>query len=135
MPLESTITAAIKKRARAAGWWVEKRHGGPFSLAGMPDLQFHKPLPPTLSGRSHAAVTVYIEVKRPGERPTALQTRRILELRQYGCWATWVTSADEAMAFLDAVDPCIRPTNRPRVESAVDRRPAKAERRGSRCQR
>lgn len=90
MPRESTITAAIKKAAEADGWWVMKIHGGPHQLAGVPDL---------LCIRNGLAV--FLEVKQPGKKATALQVRRMAEItRKGGAPCDVVTSTCEAAAAL-----------------------------------
>lgn len=125
MPLESTITAAIKRAAEADGWWVMKIHGSQYQLAGVPDLLCLK-----------AGLAAFIEVKQPGKQPTAIQRKRMQEIASIGRVACFVASdVETALYFLDRIVRSTKPTNRPRVESAVDRRPAKAERRGIRCQR
>jgi len=125
MPLESTITAAIKRAAEADGWWVMKIHGSQYQLAGVPDLLCLK------EGRA-----AFIEVKQPGKQPSAIQWKRMEELACVGCVPCTVASdVETALYFLGRIVRSTKPTNRPRVESVVDRRPAKAERRGSRCQR
>ena len=90
MPLESTITTSIKKAASAAGWWVMKIHGGPQQLAGVPDLLCIR-----------EGVTVWLEVKRPGCKPTPLQLVRMAEIERVGgvrCFV--VTTRDEALCAL-----------------------------------
>ena len=68
---EQQIQSAIMAKLRAAGWYVNKLIM--TSLVGVPDLIAHK------DGR-----TIYIEVKRPGQKPTELQWHRITELGKYG---------------------------------------------------
>lgn len=94
MPLESTITAAIKKSAEAAGWWCMKIHGGPHQLPGVPDLLCIK------RGRA-----VWLEVKQPGKKATPLQRRRMEEITNRGgspCYV--VTDTNEATLYLCAND-------------------------------
>lgn len=68
---EQQIQSAIMAKLRAAGWYVNKLIV--TSLVGVPDLIAHK------EGR-----TMYIEVKRPGQKPTDLQEHRMRELGKYG---------------------------------------------------
>lgn len=116
MPKESTITAAIKRRAEGLGWWVMKIHGGPMQLSGVPDLLCLQ--------HGHA---VFLEVKQPGKKPTPLQMRRMDEIKSKGgapCHV--VTSADEAHEALflamadivaDRLQACCRPRCRRGTES------------------
>ena len=68
---EQQIQSAIMVKLRAAGWYVNKLIL--TTHPGIPDLIAHK------EGR-----TMYIEVKRPGQKPTELQWHRITELGKYG---------------------------------------------------
>lgn len=88
--LESAIVKSIVKMAKAEGWWVMKIHGGPYQLAGVPDL--------LCINRGRA---VFLEVKRPGEKPTAIQVQRMNEIQRVGGAACHVvTSKEEARACL-----------------------------------
>lgn len=94
MPLESSITKSIQKRAKERGWWVMKVAGGAFQRAGVPDLLLIK------SGRA-----VFLEVKQPGKKPTPLQTQVMDEIRRVGGAVTaCVTSRSEAEEILDTWD-------------------------------
>lgn len=70
-PLESTVQANIIKRYEAEGFYVIKLIL--TNKSGIPDLLCLK------DGK-----VVFIEVKRPGEKPRALQEYRINELRDMG---------------------------------------------------
>jgi len=90
MPRESSIVAAIVRLAKARGWWAMKIHGGPYQLAGVPDLLCLK------GGRA-----VFLEVKQPGKKATPLQARRMNEIEtQGGAMCHVVTSKEEADACL-----------------------------------
>lgn len=92
MPLESTITKSIVTLAKSRGWWTFKIAGGPMQMAGVPDLLCVK-----------RGLAVFLEVKRPGEKPRPLQVQRIREIREIGgAVAEVVTSRDEALAILRA---------------------------------
>lgn len=112
MPLESTITAAIRMNAEFIGWYVVKTHGGRYQAAGLPDLLCLR------AGRA-----VWLEVKQPGKKPTKLQERRLAELRSAGCVAEVVTSVGEALRVLTLA----RPTGRAKVQAAVQSKPAGIE--------
>jgi hypothetical protein len=92
--LETTITKSIVTLARSKGWWTFKIAGGPMQMAGVPDLLTVK------HGRA-----VFLEVKRPGQKPRPLQVQRIKEIREIGgAVAEVVTSKAEAERILDEND-------------------------------
>lgn len=68
---EAQIQAEIVRELRRQGWLVNKLIQ--TTLNGTPDLICHK------DGR-----TVYIEVKRPGQKPRPLQDYRHRELAKHG---------------------------------------------------
>lgn len=43
----------------------------------------------------YKGVVVFVEVKRPGAKPRALQEKRMDEIRQHGCLAFWVSTREE----------------------------------------
>jgi len=90
MPRESSIVAAIVRVAKQRGYWVMKIHGGPYQLAGVPDLLCLK------DGRA-----MFLEVKQPGKKATEIQARRMNEIEtQGGAVCHVVTSKEEASAYL-----------------------------------
>lgn len=92
MPLESSIVSAIRRKILADGWWSLKIHGGAFTTAGIPDLICIRD-----------GVTVFLEVKQPGKRPTPIQRAmmaRITKEAKVPCFV--VTSADESRLILRA---------------------------------
>jgi hypothetical protein len=92
MPLESSIVASIVRVAKQADWWTMKIHGGPYQLAGVPDLLCIK------QGRA-----VFLEVKQPGKKPTPIQVRRMNEIEtKGGASCHVVTSAEQARDILGA---------------------------------
>jgi hypothetical protein len=94
MPLETSITKSIQKRALELGWWQMKIAGGAFQRAGVPDLLLIK------HGRA-----VFLEVKQPGKKPTPLQVAVMDEIRRVaGAVAEVVTSRDEAERVLQKWD-------------------------------
>lgn len=76
---EQQIQSKIIDTLRKDGWYVNKLIN--TSLKGVPDLIAHK------DGR-----TVYIEVKRPGQKPRILQEFRMKELENYGIKTFFVDS-------------------------------------------
>ena len=89
MPLEKTIVTKIKQAIEAAGGKVYKIHGGPYGVAGAPDL---------IGGLG--PMPFVLEVKRPGKRATKLQQRELDEWEEQGWVSAVVCSADEAMDAL-----------------------------------
>lgn len=92
-PLEKTIVAKVIAAAKQRGWWAMKTHGSAFSLAGLPDILCIK------DGRA-----AWMEAKRPGETPTRIQEHRMRELAGVGCPVTVVTSAGDAIEFLEGIE-------------------------------
>jgi hypothetical protein len=73
MPRESAIVSSIVRVAESLGWRPIKIHGGPYQLTGLPDLLCLQ------RGRA-----VWLEVKQPGKKPTAIQLARMKELETKG---------------------------------------------------
>jgi hypothetical protein len=89
MPLlEKSIEDKVVKWARTAGWLALKVN---FVEKGFPDRLFIY--------RGH---TIFLEFKKPGEKPEALQEFRIAELQRQGIPAFWVDNAITAISFLKA---------------------------------
>lgn len=72
------------------GCLARKRWGGGMGVAGDPDIDA------CICGRS-----VQLEVKRPGEKPTALQVKRLEEWRRAGAIVGIVHSVAEVRSLLD----------------------------------
>lgn len=72
------------------GCLARKRWGGGMGVAGDPDIDA------CLRGRS-----VQLEVKRPGEKPTALQVKRLDEWRKAGAVVGVVHGVVDVKALLD----------------------------------
>ncbi|HOQ47727.1 MAG TPA: hypothetical protein PLA43_10675 [Bryobacteraceae bacterium] len=72
---------------------ARKRWGGGMGVAGDPDIDA------CIRGRS-----VQLEVKRPGERPTPLQLKRIEEWRRAGAVVAVVSSVADVKSLLTEVD-------------------------------
>lgn len=82
---EQRIQRQIVLHLRSMGAWVFKVHGSPYQRAGVPDLLVG------YKGQLYA-----LEVKRPGQRLSAIQTKIIEEIRASGCIAGRVESIEEA---------------------------------------
>jgi Holliday junction resolvase len=90
MALESQIQSKIIRKLREQGWMVIKLIK--TNCNGIPDLLIHR----------HGA-TCYIEVKRPGQSPTALQQYRMKELAAHGITCITVINVDECLEKLLAI--------------------------------
>lgn len=90
MTTERAIVKAILAYLNSLpGCLARKRWGGGMGVAGDPDIDA------CIRGRS-----VQLEVKRPGEKPTQLQMRRLCEWNNAGAVAATVTSVAEVGALL-----------------------------------
>lgn len=79
------ITDSLQKRWRSGEpvWWF-KSHGGPMQRAGVPDLIV-----------CYAGRFIAVEVKRPGEQPTSLQSATMQRISEAGGVSGVATSVDE----------------------------------------
>lgn len=84
---ESTIEKAVCDFAKDNGVKSYKMNG--WGNRGKPDRQFLK------DGR-----TIFIELKAPSKKPTALQLRDIRQLRAQKFFADWTDSADVAIGWI-----------------------------------
>lgn len=97
-PRESALVdriAAVLKRTPQC-WW-KNIHGSAFN-AGLPDLLG------SFRGRCFA-----IECKRAGEKPTALQVRELVGLRESGAEAVWVDSFEGFASWWEGWKSTVRP--------------------------
>lgn len=82
---EATVVGHIRKYLSSLpNCHFEKRWGGPYSRAGLPDISG------CIKGRSFQ-----LEVKRPGGKPTNLQLYELERWRNAGAVAAVVYSVDE----------------------------------------
>jgi len=89
---ESALVAEILRALRALpGVMVRKRHGSAWGVAGDPDLYG------SIHGRHFE-----IEVKRPDERPTALQQARLKQWAATGALAGVARSVEDALDIVGA---------------------------------
>ena len=89
---EAALVAEILRALRALpGVIVRKRHGSAWGVAGDPDLYG------SIQGRHFE-----IEVKRPGDRPTALQEARMKQWAATGALAGVARSVEEALHIVGA---------------------------------
>lgn len=85
--LESSVESEIRRYAEKRGWWCVKFVSP--GLRGVPDRLFIR------NGRH-----VFIEIKRPGEKPSAQQSKRRREMRKHGAEVHWVDNAAAAKEIL-----------------------------------
>lgn len=89
-PSEKSITNSIQKMLHGVpGVWCVKFHGGPYTQAGVPDILG------AFYGRAFA-----IEVKRPGQKPTAIQDLTMARMRKAGIIVAVCHSVEEAQEML-----------------------------------
>lgn len=88
---ESLVEQRIVARAKRAGWDAYK-----FTSPA------HRGVPDRLFIHS-SGVVAFIEVKRPGGKPTPLQDRELRKLRANMQNAEWFDDADKAMEWLDGL--------------------------------
>ena len=86
---ESEIERALCAHAKSKNFLVYK-FTSPGHI-GVPDRIFVSP----------DGVVLFLEVKAPGKRPTALQEREILKLKNQGANAHWCDSVEEGAKLLD----------------------------------
>ena len=92
MTSEGAIVKAILRYLNSLpGCLARKRWGGGMGVAGEPDIDA------CLRGRS-----LQLEVKRPGEKATPLQLKRLEQWRQAGALTAVVTSVEEVKTLLGA---------------------------------
>lgn len=98
MPLERHLQRAINAVLDKIPELVyRKRHGSAFATKGDPDIYL-----------LYAGRHVEIELKRPGENPTALQWKRLEEWARVGAIVAVVHSKQELYELLDYVrDPSL----------------------------
>ena len=88
---EADIQRKIQAAINLRGGKCIKIHGGPYSVAGTPDLIG------VLDGRSFA-----VEVKQPGKRATAKQELELSAWGNQGWLVGVVTSVEEVLELLCA---------------------------------
>jgi Holliday junction resolvase len=87
---EQQIQTKIILALRREGWYVNKLIS--TSQKGVPDLIAHK------QGK-----TIYIEVKRPGYKPTNLQVYQMETLNKYGIETLTCNNADECIVKVQSI--------------------------------
>lgn len=85
---ESKVESDIRKYALAKGWWVAKFTSP--GKRGVPDRIFIK-----------NGFVLFIEIKRPGEKPSQQQTLRMAEMDKYGALTFWVDNVEAAKEIFE----------------------------------
>jgi hypothetical protein len=86
---ESAIEKVVTAHAKKLGWMSLKLSGA--HDRGKPDRMYLR-----------RGVTVFVEFKAPGKKPTALQMKWLHELRAEGFVTTWVDNAQAGLEFFNA---------------------------------
>lgn len=98
LALESSICNTIIKKLNAVpGCRVKKFHGSPF---GKCELDIYG---------CYNGVALFIEVKRPGCKPTIRQNKEIEDWRAVGAISGFVTGAEGALSMLRDWDNEVQP--------------------------
>lgn len=82
------MEAALIRYARGRGI-LTRKFSSP-ARRGVPDRIFLRD-----------GVVLFLEVKRPGEKPTPLQEHELAEIRRHGGHAEWCDSVASGIIFLD----------------------------------
>lgn len=98
---ESRLSRTIMAALRARGAFVQKNHGGPTMMAGLPDIVG------VIDG-----LYIAIETKMPeGSDPTPIQFLRHEQIRAAGGHVLVARTVREAVEWVDAVRTHQRPRN------------------------
>lgn len=84
---ESSVEEKVWKRAKRRGWFCVKLMR--CNINAMPDRLLHR-----------RGVTIYMEIKAPGEEPTPQQKLRHAELRRHGIPVHVIDDAEVAYEIL-----------------------------------
>ena len=100
--LEAAVVDRIRRAMLARNCRVINHHGSAYSRAGWPDLEVLVPRASRAAPKSPGPYTAFIEVKRPGERPTKIQLHHLQWLSDSGFRAGWAADVDRAMEIVFA---------------------------------
>lgn len=100
---ESRLSREIMSHLRARGAFVFKVHGGPHTMAGVPDIT-----------GSYRRYSIWFETKMPeGKDPSPIQLHRHAQIRKAGGLVVVPRSVGDALALLDRIDASIAKRKRP----------------------
>lgn len=107
-PRESAIVDSILKYLNGLpGCCAAKRHGSPYGIRGEPDITGAIKLPAVLmvngGGPTHISQRFEIEVKRPGEKPTESQLKRMEFWRRCGATVIVADCVDDVRDMINAL--------------------------------
>ena len=94
---EATLTRKIIQYLRCQGCLVLKWYGSPYGVGGIPDIYALIPASPY-------PIPCHIEVKMPGNTPTARQYAMLRALRNIGALAFWTDDMLDVHYMLTCVD-------------------------------
>ena len=112
---ESALSRAIMRGLRARGVFCFKIHGGPFMMAGLPDIIACVPI--RIGSRQHgvegtAGIFVGFETKTPqGKDPTPIQRQVHTNIRSANGVVFVVRSVDDAVRAIESLGVVIPPTH------------------------
>ena len=90
--LESSVENRLVKRIKAMGGMCLKFN--PIGMAGMPDREILLP----------GAITLWVELKRPGEKPRPLQLKRKKDLEALGFRVDVLDSFEEVERYIREIN-------------------------------
>lgn len=101
LPLERHVLKAALKALRADPRvaFADRQQSGVFH-EGMRTIRVGAPGKLDIVGMLEGGQYMELEAKRPGEKPTEQQAKRIAFVRQHGGISGYFTSADEALGLL-----------------------------------
>jgi Holliday junction resolvase len=103
--LEADVKRSLKRYLKARGWLVTTNVQQGFGcVRGRPDLEALK-----------KGITIYIECKRPGEKPTPAQREYLMMLKSYGAICLVISSGDEIVRDIDEVEERLWGNGSPRL--------------------
>ncbi len=85
---ESKIEKEVCEYARTLGWTVYKFVSP--GLRGVPDRMFLRD-----------GVSIFIEFKASGKKPSKIQFKRIKELNEIGFYACWIDSVEDGIRLFN----------------------------------
>lgn len=114
VPLEHQIQTACIQYLRYKGFYVQRMNSGAMRMqskgkdyllrmaaAGTPDLMAFKKISWDADfGDIEETQLLFIEVKRPGKKPTPLQTEKMKELEEHGASCYVIHSVEELQAIV-----------------------------------
>lgn len=101
---ESKLSRQIMSALRARGIWCFKVHGGPFTMAGVPDIIACVPIRNGYEGGNTIGIFVGFETKTPtGGKPSPIQAHQHDKIRA-ACGYVYVPrSVEDAVAAITAL--------------------------------